>query len=258
MLPSDEQRISLKAACRHPLLSVDERPLSIAAIYRKAVTGQLGLDGTRHRLETERGARGAMVTSAEAIERFIAAINRRLERSRKQIAIRSVGLAFAIVAIFGAVGPVLLKVFGITLDAFRIAGGLLIAKVGYDLLHRGTSRTHVPPVEAQIGAAESDFSVVVSPLAMPLLAGPGTIVTTITYTAHGTMVAYAIVTCAFAIVCITTMLCFLGAQAMVKRISPSFLNVTGRLMGLILAVVGVQMTIDGLAGAFGIGRSGPA
>jgi multiple antibiotic resistance protein len=160
-------------------------------------------------------------------------------------------IAFAIVTVFAVTGSLLLEFFGITMDAFRIAGGLLITKVGYDLLHRGTSHAHVPSPAAQAEAAESDFSVVVSLLAMPLLAGPGTIVTAMTYTAHGSVTDDLVVAGAFAVVCAATMLCFLGAETLVSRVSPSLINVTGRLMGLILTVVGVQMVIEGIKAAFG-------
>jgi multiple antibiotic resistance protein len=148
-------------------------------------------------------------------------------------------------------GSLLLRVFGITLDAFRIAGGLLIAKVGYDLLHGGTSHAHAPSPQAQTDAADSDFGVVVSPLAMPLLAGPGTIVTAMTYTVHASLTAHCIVIAAFAVVCALTMICFRGSETVVRRLSPSFLNLTGRLMGLILAVIGVQMVIAGIKGVAG-------
>lgn len=77
MLPSDEQRISLKAACQHRFLAVDGRALSIASVYRKALQGTTGMNGQRHKLETEIGARGALVTTNEAIVRFVEAINTR-------------------------------------------------------------------------------------------------------------------------------------------------------------------------------------
>jgi len=172
---------------------------------------------------------------------------------KRRAAIQSVLLAFAIVTLFAVMGSLLLRVFGITLNAFRIAGGLLIAKVGYDLLHGGTSRAHTPSPEARTDAADSDFSVVVSPLAMPLLAGPGTIVTAMTYTVHASAAAHVIVIAAFAAVCAATMLCFLGGEALVHRLSPSLLNLTGRLMGLILAVIGVQMVIEGVRAIAGTG-----
>lgn len=77
MLPPDEKRISLKAACQHRLLAVDGRALSIASIYRKSLQGMTGADGQRHKLATEIGARGALVTTNEAIVRFVEAINTR-------------------------------------------------------------------------------------------------------------------------------------------------------------------------------------
>jgi len=182
---------------------------------------------------------------------FLSLISAYDPQERKQAAIQSVLIAFAIVTLFAVMGSLLLRLFGITLDAFRIAGGLLIAKVGYDLLHGGTSRAHAPSAEARADAAESDFGVIVSPLAMPLLAGPGTIVTAMTYTVHASLTAHCIVIGAFAVVCAITMICFVGSETLVRHLSPSFLNVTGRLMGLILAVIGVQMVIAGIRAAAG-------
>ena len=77
MLPQDEPRISLKAACRHPLLARDGRDLSLASAYRFiGKKGPRGVDGHRKNLEYERGPRG-IVTSPQAIARFLAALNGR-------------------------------------------------------------------------------------------------------------------------------------------------------------------------------------
>ncbi len=170
--------------------------------------------------------------------------------SRRGVALRAVLLAFVIVTLFCVGGRALFTAFGISLPAFRIAGGVLVALVGYHLLQGGPSPVHVPTDEDNLHSKGAAIGIAVSPLAMPLLAGPGTIATAMSFSAGADLADLLRITGAFACVCVLTLLAFLAGDAMVKVLGQNSIKVMSRLMGLILAVVGVQMLIDGIKGAF--------
>ena len=107
---------------------------------------------------------------------FLGLAGYRTTAERRAIALRGVGVAFFIVSAFVCFGHLIFTTFGITLPAFRIAGGLLLFSVGYELLHARKSQMHHPKdVKQPADAAGTD--VAISPLAIPILAGPGTIST---------------------------------------------------------------------------------
>lgn len=172
----------------------------------------------------------------------------------RAIALRSVALAFIIATVFAFTGNYILHLFGISLSAFRIAGGALIALVGYHLLQGNHSPVQKPSTANLNDAAsrEASLGLAVSPLAMPILAGPGTLVTIMSFTAQSSINGKFSTLAAFAIICIITYLCFIGGNALVKLIGHSALMVISRIMGLILAVIGVQMLIEGIKTAFNI------
>jgi multiple antibiotic resistance protein len=96
---------------------------------------------------------------------------------------------------------------------------------------------------------EAELSVAVSPLAMPILAGPGTIATAMNFSAKGGFQEVAITIAAFAVMCIITYICFVSGKRLVAFIGTGALGVITRMMGLILAVIGMQMIIEGIQGA---------
>ena len=173
------------------------------------------------------------------------------EKTTKAVVLRSLILAFIIVAIFSIAGKLIFDLFGITLAALRITGGILVGLIGFNMLHGDRSRVHHPD-DSNVGVnSEAALSIAVSPLAMPILAGPGTIATAMNFSAHGGLASMIVTMAAFAALCIVTYLLFVFGERFVEFIGPSALGVITRLMGLILAVIGVQMAIEGLRGAFG-------
>ncbi len=170
--------------------------------------------------------------------------------TKRGVALRSVLLAFAIVAGFCFGGQVIFHAFGISLPAFRIAGGALVSLVGYHLLQGEHSRVHTPSEEDNTNSQEAAIGISISPLAMPLLAGPGTIATAMSFSAEsGTKGALEVIG-AFACVCLLTFLAFISGNALIHFLGQNTIKVMTRLMGLILAVVGVQMLLQGIHGAF--------
>jgi len=170
--------------------------------------------------------------------------------TRRNVAIRAALLAFAIVAVFTLLGQQIFNAFGITLPAFRIAGGILIGLVGYKMLQGEENFAHTPSAEDNANSQDAALSLAVSPLALPLLAGPGTIATAMNFSAEASLVEMGSILAAVASVCLLNCLAFNSANAMVGFLGQNAIKVVSRLMGLILAVVGVQMLIEGLRAAF--------
>ena len=169
--------------------------------------------------------------------------------ARKKTAFRAIATAFGIILAFCVLGKAIFELFGISLPAFRIAGGILIFLVGYHMLQGEKSRIHHPsPGSAGSGdGAQSD--VAISPLALPILAGPGTIATAVNYSATGSIAQSAVTIAAFTVLCVITFVAFLSGDRLVVFLGAKGMDVITRLMGLILAVVGVQMLLEGIRGA---------
>lgn len=165
-----------------------------------------------------------------------------MERKQQtNVAVKSLLITFIIILLFALLGKSIFHIFGITLPALRIAGGILVFLVGYHMLQGSNSSLHTAQE-----SNNSDSNVAVSPLAMPLLAGPGTIATAINYSAEGGWSPIIITVAAFAVLCIITLLCFIFSSKIISIIGDAGLSIITRLMGLILAVIGVQMLITGI------------
>ncbi|MEJ2422723.1 MAG: MarC family protein [Acidobacteriota bacterium] len=179
------------------------------------------------------------------------------KQTAKTVAFRSVALAFLIVAVFCVFGKMIFEVFGITLAAFRITGGLLVLLIGFHMLQGNLSSVHQLDEEGNQKSREARLGVAVSPLAIPILAGPGTIVTAMSFSAQGGLPAILITIAAFAVLCLITYVLFVFGEKFVAYIGAGALGTITRLMGLILAVIGMQMVIEGVRGAFTLlGRAG--
>jgi multiple antibiotic resistance protein len=169
--------------------------------------------------------------------------------ARRRIALRSVALAFVIVALFATFGRQIFILFGITLPAFRIAGGILVGLVGYHLLQGQESSIHTPTEQDNALSRDAALGVAITPLALPILAGPGTIATAMNFAANSTPPELVLVLSALGLVCLLTLAAFLACDSLVSFLGQNAIKVVSRLMGLILAVIGVQMLIVGIRGA---------
>ncbi len=169
------------------------------------------------------------------------------------IALRSLLIAFLIVTLFSIAGKLIFELFGLTLPAFRITGGLIVFLVGIHMLQGNHSSLQHPSEKDKKKSRESALGVAVSPLAMPILAGPGTIATAMNFSSGGGLMELVVTITMFAVLCVLTYLLFIFGEKFVVYIGTSALGVITRMMGLILAVLGTQMVIEGIKGAFGPG-----
>jgi len=175
------------------------------------------------------------------------------EPTTRAIAFRSLSLAFLIVFIFSVAGKLIFELFGISMPAFRIAGGLIVSLIGLHMLQGHRSSLHHQQRTGTAEDRDAALSVAVSPLATPILAGPGTIATAMNFSAAGGLTGIVMTICAFALLCAITYVFFVFGQRLVALIGTTAVSAITRLMGFILAVIGVQMFIEGARGALGHG-----
>ncbi len=152
-------------------------------------------------------------------------------------------------AIFAAAGGLIFQFFGISLPAFKIAGGVLCFLVALDMMQARPSRTRSTPEEEQEGVAKADVAII--PLAIPLLSGPGAIATVMVLmskTTHPLQSAFVFV--AIALTTLATWLTLRGAGWIERRLSRTFLNALMRVMGLILAAISVEFVLSGIHESF--------
>ncbi|MEO0422945.1 MAG: MarC family protein [Pseudomonadota bacterium] len=166
---------------------------------------------------------------------------------RRRMAVKSVALAAVIFALFLLSGDLLLRTLGISLDAFKIAGGLLLFLLSVDMVFARQSGLRSATVREQEEARyREDISVF--PLAFPLIAGPGALATLVLLGAStdGDPVAMAALGLVVLTVLAITLALLLGARYVERLIGVTGANVISRLAGVVLVALAVQFVIDGV------------
>jgi len=171
--------------------------------------------------------------------------------ARRKVAITASVTVFITLAIVLVTGTKLLEFFGITINDFRVAGGILIFIMSLSLLRATPSRMRHVPEEA--ADARQHDNPAFFPLAIPMMAGPGSMTTVILfgneYTgASGVAVALAVI----GVVCVMIVLTLFMSNWLAREAGVTGMNIMTRLMGLILSAVAVGMIFQGLRGAFPI------
>ena len=178
-------------------------------------------------------------------------ITRGQDQAQRRVTARRACIAATLLLVtFAAIGRGIFELFGITMPAFRIAGGLILWLVAMDMLH-GNRSTQEGTAEISEATAKED--VAVTPLAMPMLAGPGAISTVMVLSGQArttaqTIVVYASILLALLIAWGTLR----AAERLVLRMGQTGIRVMTRLMGLMLAAIAVQFVITGVREALGI------
>jgi len=180
-------------------------------------------------------------------------------KTKNAIALRSVLFAFGMVAVFVILGNLIFRIFGITLPAFQLTGGILLFVIGYDMLQGKTSSIHHHRKKAhkEIMAKGADpdqaLSLALTPLGIPILAGPGTIATAMSFagmkSGMGHVEQVVTIIIAFAFMCLITFFMFISASRIIDFLGKHVINVISRIMGLILALIATQMVILGIKNA---------
>src|SRR3546814_919840 len=171
------------------------------------------------------------------------------------MAFRTIAIAAAVLLVFAFFGKALLSALGISLDAFRIAGGILLFLIAAEMVFE--KRTERREHRAQEVAAESPpgevEDVSVFPMAIPMIAGPGSIASVMLLTSQASgWVERGIVLAALAIILALTLLALLTAGPLMRILGRRLEAMITRLLGVILAALAAQYVVDGISASFGL------
>ncbi len=166
--------------------------------------------------------------------------------ARNKVIDRAIVVSAAIIVFMGLLGRTILNYLGITLSAFTIAGGVLLFLIAIDMLFARKTRVKHTDEEEREGAEMENPAVF--PLAVPMIAGPGTIATVLLLVnlTRGDRLELLVVFLAYAIALFVTWLCMRGASVLQLVIGNTGVHVVTRLLGIILAALAVQFVLNGL------------
>ncbi|WP_028034967.1 MarC family protein [Chelativorans sp. J32] len=167
------------------------------------------------------------------------------KQERNQVAIRASLISFGIFMLFALAGSTILTALGITLPAFRVAGGLLLFVIAFEMIFEHRQERHERSAERAITRDLID-NIAAFPLAMPLIAGPGAISATVLLsgsfaTTEGRLVLVAILAATILI----TYVVFVLAHRIDRILGETGRSILTRLLGLLLAALAVQFVADG-------------
>ncbi|HEY1197347.1 MAG TPA: NAAT family transporter [Thermoplasmata archaeon] len=194
----------------------------------------------------------ALVDPIGAVPFFVSLTEGFSEADRRIVRRRAVIVLGSVLGVFALVGRFLFAAFGLTLAAFEIAGGILLFIVAYDMLHGEVTRTKLTNEDREEAIARRD-EIAVVPLGIPLLAGPGAISTVMIYegSAGGDPFMVVVVFLAIAVTTVAAFFILKYGQKILRYLGKTGIMAMTRVLGLLLAAVGVQFVVNGIFGAFG-------
>ncbi|MDQ1469659.1 MAG: multiple antibiotic resistance protein [Bryobacterales bacterium] len=186
-----------------------------------------------------------LVDPVSAVPAFVAITDHADQIGRRRMARQAALTCFIVLTLFALTGPEIFRLFGITLPAFEIAGGLILGLIGLDMLQARRSHTKETPGETQEGAEKEDPGII--PLGVPMLAGPGAISSVMVLMSQNADWRHEVII--LTAIAVSALISFFVLAA-AHRIS-SFLHRTGirimtRMMGLLLTAIAVQFVLNGL------------
>ena len=166
------------------------------------------------------------------------------ESDRRQIGLNACFIAFGVMAGSTLFGDWLLRALGIGLEAFRIAGGLLLFAIAFEMVFERRQQR-----KASHAAPQGTASIAAFPLAIPLMAGPGAITACVLLAgrAGGNWLELGLLIGVIAVMLVLCFIAFLSANVLQKLLGPLGLIIAGRLLGVLLAAMAVQFVADGVA-----------
>jgi multiple antibiotic resistance protein len=190
-----------------------------------------------------------VVSPISGVVTFISLTSKMTREEKNEIAKKSVTLACVIALFFAITGSLILNIFSVSVDSLRIAGGILLFSIAFDMMHAKVSRESITDEEISQSLERADIWVF--PIGLPLLTGPGTISTVIVLMGGTESIEQKIMILVSII--LTFVLClyiFLFARRIHKLIGYNGMLVFTRLMGLLLAALAVDLTATGIINIF--------
>lgn len=186
-----------------------------------------------------------IVDPLTAVPSFLAMTARDKPEVRRQMARRGAWTCAITLTAFALGGSLIFKLFGITIGAFKIAGGVLIGLTALDMVQARTSQQKETPAEKAEGIEKEDVGIM--PLGVPMLAGPGSISTVMVLAgASKTIGTAAAVYAAIALTAYLSYLTLRTATRIERRLGQTGMRILTRLMGLVLGAIAVQFIVDGI------------
>jgi multiple antibiotic resistance protein len=180
---------------------------------------------------------------------YLALTAERPPADTRKVAGKACFFSFLILAVFALAGRFIIAFFGISLAAFQIAGGFILFRISIDMIQ---GRGHFNRLDTSSSLRAEEYGdIALVPLAVPLIAGPGSITTVLVLTSRARNPAESLAIFAAAIIIlVVTYLCFIFADKILALITETSLRLLTRIMGLILTALAVQFIIQGLKSAF--------
>lgn len=187
-----------------------------------------------------------LVDPFAALPTFLAVTAGANKHRRRSIARKASLTAFVLLTAFALAGQLIFRVFGITLPAFEIAGGIILLLIGLDMLNARRSPTQETGPEAEAAAAKEDAGIV--PLGIPMLAGPGSITSVMVLVgqAQGQWTLIAAILGAISITAFTSYLVLGNSDRVASALGETGIRILIRIMGLLLVSLAVQYFVNGL------------
>jgi multiple antibiotic resistance protein len=187
-----------------------------------------------------------IVDPLATVPAFLAMTPHHTHAQQNRMALIASTVAAGVLMVFALAGPLIFKFLGITLPAFQIAGSVLLMRIALDMLYAQRTRERQTDEEVVAGAAMDDIAI--TPLGVPMLAGPGAISTALILLSQAKGLAQQIALfVSIAGVCFWSyVLLRFGAHG-ARRLNPLALKLITRLMGLLLAAIAVQFAINGIS-----------
>lgn len=186
----------------------------------------------------------AIVNPMGAVPLFLALTAPYSREHRRWTLRRAIITGICVLFLFATAGTWILQFFGITRQAFQIAGGILFFAIGWDMLQARRSRVKTTEEEESEGHLREDIGII--PLGLPTLAGPGAITTVIALNGQAATILDSVaVYIAIVLVMLICWITLTAAPAVTRRMGQTGMNVMTRLMGLLVMVIGAQFVING-------------
>lgn len=176
---------------------------------------------------------------------FLVLTDRFDRRLTKQTALKGSVTGIVTLLIFAFLGRYIFEFYSITLDAFKIMGGIIFFRTGLTMLEAIVSRSRSTPQEQQEGLETEDIGI--TPVGIPLLTGPGAITGAMVLSGKATVpVDYGILIATIIAVMVFTYFILIGADNLLSKLGTTWFRVIQRVMGILLMVIAVQFIIDGV------------
>ena len=187
-----------------------------------------------------------LVDPFAALPTFLAVTAGANEVRRRQIARKATLTAWIVLSVFSVAGKYLFQLFGISLAAFEIAGGIILLLIGLDMLEAKRSATQESSEEAHEAAQKQDAGIV--PLGVPMLAGPGSITSVMVLV--GQVQVWWQLAAILGSILLTAVICYLvlgNSDRVAKALGETGIRILVRVMGLLLVALAVQYFVNGMA-----------